>query len=275
MSKLSYLNLGCGATFHKDWTNIDFVSNSEYVKAHNLLQGIPFSDNQFEVVYHSHVLEHFPKNKASDFIKECHRVMKPGGILRIAVPDLEKIALNYIQYLNENIDGKKEAEQKYNWTMLELFDQVVRSQTGGEMIEYIKDTTKNNDEFLLERNGKEVKRIMEMYRGDTNSISDTTSYPIFTRIKELPKRIKRKLIAVLLGKEDIAYQIGKFRLGGEIHQWMYDRYSLKKLLEANGFKNVQVKIMFDSAIPNWKNFNLDGEEGILRKPDSLFMEAIK
>ena len=117
MKKLSYLNLGCGATYHKDWTNIDFVSNSEYVIAHNLVSGIPQPDNSFEVVYHSHVLEHFSKTQAVDFIKECYRVLKLDGIIRIAIPDLEQIVLNYIKYLNESLQGVPGADQKYNWTM--------------------------------------------------------------------------------------------------------------------------------------------------------------
>ncbi len=273
MNKLAYLNLGCGATFHKDWTNVDFVSNSEEVMAHNLLQGIPFPDNNFSVVYHSHVLEHFPKDKALEFINECYRVLKPNGIIRIAIPDLEQIGLNYIKYLNESLQGVPGASRKYEWTILELFDQVVRSKTGGEMIEYIKNTSNNNDAFILERNGHEVQRIMDMYRSNSSSLTNDFSFS--SRLKEIPKRIRRKLIAILLGKEDIAYQIGKFRLEGEIHQWMYDRYSLKKILDDIGFKNVEVKNKFESIIPDWKNFNLDGKDGVLRKPDSLFMEAFK
>ncbi|MBL0329980.1 MAG: methyltransferase domain-containing protein [Bacteroidetes bacterium] len=272
-SKLAYLNLGCGATFHTDWTNVDFVSSSEYVKQHNLLEGVPYEDNRFDVVYHSHVLEHFPKKNAHTFIKECYRVCKPGAIIRIAIPDLEQIALNYIKYLNESIAGVLGAEQKYAWTMLELFDQVVRSKTGGDMIAYIKDTSNNNDAFLLERNGQEVQRIMDMYRG--HEVATSISYSFVDRFMEMPKRIRRKLIALLLGKEYAAYQIGKFRMEGEIHQWMYDRYSLKKMLEEAGFKNVQVKSKFESSIPDWETFNLDGKEGLLRKPDSLFVEAVK
>lgn len=274
MSKRAYLNLGCGLTYHKDWTNIDFVSTSEQVLAHNLLSGIPEPDSSFEVVYHSHVLEHFPKAKAVDFIKECYRVLQPNGIIRIAIPDLEQIGLNYIKYLNESLNNVPGASEKYNWTMLELFDQVVRSASGGDMVDYIKDASKNNDAFLLERNGYEVKRIMEMMRkkGEQNPPS---SYSIASKMKSIPKRIKEKAIQLMLGDDYKAYQIGKFRLGGEIHQWMYDRYSLKKLLQDTGFKDVQIKTAFDSKVPDWEKYNLDGSNGIPRKPDSLYVEAIK
>ncbi len=60
MSKLPYINLGCGSTIHKDWTNVDFVSTSENVRAHNLLQGVPFGDNTFEV--HHRVLTLYIRN---------------------------------------------------------------------------------------------------------------------------------------------------------------------------------------------------------------------
>lgn len=276
MKKLSYLNLGCGATYHKDWTNIDFVSNSEYVIAHNLVSGIPQPDNSFEVVYHSHVLEHFSKTQAVDFIKECYRVLKLDGIIRIAIPDLEQIVLNYIKYLNESLQGVPGADQKYNWTMLELFDQVVRSKSGGEMIDYIKDTSNNNDAFLLERNGYEVKRIMYIFR-ETGELTETgvEQKPASEKFKNIVNRIRNKFVRVLMGSKYKPYQVGKFRSEGEIHQWMYDRYSLKKLLEEIGFKDVQVKIKFDSSIPEWEKYNLDGKDGIIRKPDSLFIEAKK
>ncbi len=278
MSKLPYLNLGCGATYHADWTNIDFVSVSEHVRGHNLLSGIPCAEGSFKVVYHSHVLEHFPKDKATDFMAECFRVLQPGGVIRVAIPDLEQIALNYIRYLNESLEGKKGAEQKYDWTMLELFDQVVRSNSGGEMIAYIKDTTKDNDAFLLERNGYEVKRIMEMFRNNGKEQGGQVqkpSYSLGSKLKSVSARIKRKLLFLLLGDDANAYRAGVFRSQGEIHQWMYDRYSLKRLLEQSGFKNVQVKKAFESQISDWETFNLDGSNGIVRKPDSLFVEAIK
>ncbi len=57
-------------------------------------QGIPFPDRSFDVVYHSHVLEHLSKSEASKFLKECSRVLRPQGVLRVVVPDLEEIANN-------------------------------------------------------------------------------------------------------------------------------------------------------------------------------------
>jgi predicted SAM-dependent methyltransferase len=269
MARLPYLNIGCGFTFHKDMVNIDFVSTAPEVQAHNLLKGIPFGDNMFEAVYHSHVLEHFQKKDGEKLIAECYRVLKPGGICRIAVPDLEQIARNYIKYLEAAMRDEPGAREKYNWTMLEMYDQVVRTKGGGEMVEYISDVSKNNDQFLLERNGKEIKLLIENIRHGSNNHSLSVSKP------GLLRRVKGKLKHLLLKNDIPALQIGKFRLGGEVHQWMYDRFSLAELLNKHGFKEIKVKGYDESSIPDWEKFGLDQADGTIRKPDSLFMEAKK
>lgn len=274
MSKLPYLNLGCGVTYDERWTNIDFVSTGPGVRAHNLLQGIPEADASFGLVYHSHVLEHFPKDKAPVFLRECFRVLKPGGIIRIAIPDLEQIAKNYLQFMEEALEGKPGAKEKYEWSKIEMLDQMVRNSTGGEMLRYVADLTKNNDEFLLHRHGAEMKRLFEAVRGggEKSNAPAPKTPSFFSRAKN---KLKRELTKSLLGDEYELLQQARFRNSGEIHQWMYDRFSLGELLQSCGFKDPVVRTAFDSAIPNWPEFRLDGENGIVRKPDSLFMEAVK
>jgi predicted SAM-dependent methyltransferase len=275
MSKLPYLNLGCGATYSVDWTNIDFVSGSPHVRAHNLLKGIPFPDQSFELVYHSHVLEHFPKAEAPVFIAECYRVLKPGGIIRVAIPDLEQIALNYIRYMNDAFERKAGAEQKYDWTMLEMYDQVVRDTPGGEMAGYIKDVSRNNDAFLIERNGKEAEGLMSSLR--TKQVSPPVSRSLIRSVlsKIYHFQLRRSLEGYVLGENRRIYRSAVFRSQGEIHQWMYDRFSLRRMLENTGFVAAEQKTAFTSYLSGWSDFKLDGESGKIRKPDSLFMEAKK
>lgn len=62
---------------------------------------------------------------------------------------------------------------------------------------------------------------------------------------------------------------------GEIHQWMYDRYSLTELLSRFGGKSIKVTDAYTSSINNWSTYKLDATESGVRKPDSLFIEAIK
>ncbi|MBA2611414.1 MAG: methyltransferase domain-containing protein [Bacteroidetes bacterium] len=274
MGKLQYVNLGCGAKFDERWVNVDFVSTGKDVIGHNLTKGVPFESNTFEVAYHSHVLEHFTKADAEKFIGECYRILKSKGILRVAIPDLEAIARNYIKYLDESIANVSSAKEKYNWTMLEMYDQVVRIKGGGEMLDYIIDETKKNDDFLIERNGDEIKKLFTNFRNIKEEAPVPSSSAGFS-ISNFKSRVKNKLIRILL-KEDVnALNIGRFRLGGEIHQWMYDRYSLAELLKKHGFKDPKVVTATESKIPDWNSFNLDMADGKIRKPDSLFMEAQK
>ena len=91
-----------------------------------------------------------------------------------------------------------------------------------------------------------------------------------------PYLLRERLLLGLLGDEFSALQIGRFRLSGENHQWMYDSYSLSRLLEAAGFKGFVVRSASESYSPNWSSYNLDTEpDGSIYKPDSLFVEAIK
>lgn len=71
-------------------------------------------------------------------------------------------------------------------------------------------------------------------------------------------------------------ELGKFRLSGEIHQWMYDEYSLRKILQAASFKNIDIKKADESYIENFVSYNLDVDlVGMVIKPDSLYMEGFK
>jgi predicted SAM-dependent methyltransferase len=271
MTRLPYLNLGCGKTYDERWTNIDFFSTSPSVRAVNLLEGIPYADQSFTVVYHSHVLEHFPKDRAAQFLKECFRVLVPDGVIRIAIPDLEQIVINYKKCLDDALARMPGAKEKYEWMILELIDQMVRTETGGEMQKFVADISKNNDKFIVDRCGSEVTRLFERVRGN-NPTQASQRRPLYRRAAS---SLKRKVIQMVLGDEYRLLDVARFRSRGEVHQWMYDRFSLSQLLESCGFKNPVVRTAFESAIPGWSAFKLDEEGGIVRKPDSLFMEAVK
>lgn len=277
---MKYLNLGCGAHFHSEWTNVDFVSTGEGVIAYNLTQGVPFADNSFDVVYHSHVLEHFTRQEGKKFALECCRVLKPNGIIRIAIPNLEAIINNYKQVLEQLKANPDDAHLQacYDWTMLEMYDQTVRNASGGEMVNYLSQDNIINEDFVIERCGYEVKYIIDNYRKDKKSIQTQHSVyrpTIAQRLVNLHSTLKRKLLNYLLGSDTKALKIGQFRLGGEIHSWMYDSFSLGRLLKTVGFENIKECTVFESGIPDWNNFGLEIINGKTRKPDSLFMEARK
>ncbi len=261
LDKPKLLNLGCGGRFHQDWTNMDFHASAPEVISHNLCLGIPEPDQSFDVVYHSHLLEHFPKSYAKEFLKECYRVLKQKGIIRVVQPDLEKIARLYLDALDRSLQGDREAQERYEWILLELFDQMVRNRSGGEMLEYWKKNPMPAEDFVIERCGSEVLGALRQLR----------RMPPQNCSKEDPylKVIRHRDAAELK-------QMTRFRMSGEVHQWLYDRYSLMRLLKDVGFTEIRLCRANESEIPNFNNYFLDIEpNGKVRKPDSFFMEARK
>jgi SAM-dependent methyltransferase len=74
------------------------------IVVHDLSKGIPAEDQTVDAVYHSHVLEHLDRDVADGFMREIKRVLKPGGIQRVSVPDLERYVRAYLVDL-EREDG--------------------------------------------------------------------------------------------------------------------------------------------------------------------------
>ncbi|TAF35511.1 MAG: methyltransferase domain-containing protein [Cytophagales bacterium] len=275
MKKLNYLNVGCGNKFHKDWVNVDMVSSSPHVQAVNLLKGIPFPDNHFEVVYHSQVLEHFPKEKAQAFIQECFRVLKPNGLLRVVLPDLENIIDEYKKFLNQNLENPTPiSEANYDWIMLEMFDQTVRNYGGGQMAVYLRQAQLVNEQYIIDRIGFVGSTIRHQAQQTTPSLATQLKKALtdFTVFRKALKTAWHKVKYIFASQEA---RIGAFRLGGEVHQWMYDRYSLARLLSSCGFVEMRVKNPFESDVPKWSEYELDVKNGMVYDPTSLFMEARK
>lgn len=279
----SYLNLGCGSRFHPAWTNVDFVARGNFVIGYDLRKGIPFPNDQFDVVYHSHLLEHFSKAETYPFLRECYRVLKPGGIIRIAVPDLERIVRVYLQALEEAAQGNEQWQHHYEWITLELYDQTVREQSGGEMAKYLKQEVIPNEKFVLERIGLEGQHIIKSKKRHETTSARVVRQSTLVHLLHLLYRflrdhasLRESLIKHILGAEYELLQLGRFRRGGEVHLWMYDRYSLAQLLKQTGFQNPRSFSPTESQILGWTDYNLDTEpDGIIYKPDSMYMEAVK
>tara|TARA_A100001011_G_C14147287_1_gene772447 strand:+ start:229 stop:873 length:645 start_codon:yes stop_codon:yes gene_type:complete len=121
------INFGCGTTPTKGWINLDNsyalklkkyyllvpllkklnllsrpqLRNIEFNRKENIVfadasKKFNFENNSVDVIYTSHMLEHLSRNSANHFIKECNRVLKKGGILRIVVPNIKKIIDDYL-----------------------------------------------------------------------------------------------------------------------------------------------------------------------------------
>lgn len=268
MPKLNYLNLGCGSHYIKGWINIDLVSHSNFVLQHDLTKGIPLDDDTCAVVYHSHLLEHLSREEANFFLKECFRVLKPRGIIRIAVPDLEQLARQYLQCLQTAlVEPSPLSHANYEWSTIELFDQMTREQGGGEMGKYWQKPDIINESTIVDRVGDEFLSFRKIVYNPDDS-QTAPAKPLFEKMREF-------LFSML--KINLKYlKTGRFRHGGEVHKWMYDRYSLQYLLKNIGFHETTVQTAFNSSIPRWEEFiELDVKDGKVRKPDSLFIEGKK
>lgn len=100
------------------------------------------------------------------------------------------------------------------------------------------------------------------------------------RLARLTARIHDKgleLTCFLLGgrRGRAALREGLFRRSGESHRWMCGSYSLQWLLESSGFTGIAQRGAFDSAIPGFAAYGLDGTVGIPRKPDSIYLEGFR
>ena len=100
------LHLGCGKRIIAGFVNIDALAQPHVDRVMDVrrLEGIP--DGAAELVYASHILEHFGRHEYMAVLGEWRRVLKPGGILRLSVPDFAACAaLYYEQGLVDGLTG--------------------------------------------------------------------------------------------------------------------------------------------------------------------------
>jgi predicted SAM-dependent methyltransferase len=276
------LNLGCGSTFHSDWRNLDIAPHSNGVEKWDSKNGIPSKNQSVDFIYHSHMLEHLSEDDAKNLIKECHRVLKPQGVIRIAVPDLEIICREFLNALSRIDRGEKNGKIDADWMRLELFDQMTRETSGGMMTKCLESDPLNKD-FIIKRCGEQVRPILEKDLEKNDSPPLPATIPIHLRFKIIIKKficmnfMKDCVAKIVLDESDYkALVYGRFYFSGEKHKQMYDRISLTDLLQKSGFSEVIIQSPIDSLIPNWSTYYLDiNSEGVIRKPDSLYVEGIK
>lgn len=134
------INVGCGDTPTRGWRNFDnspslrlakmpflpeflqrlgLLDSPQYrfirfareneIEYGDATQGLPLQEASCDVVYSSHMLEHLDRDGAGQFLKEAFRVLRPGGVIRIAVPDLKRQVAQY----NESGDADAFLEATY------------------------------------------------------------------------------------------------------------------------------------------------------------------
>ena len=278
------VNIGCGSVWHPDWVNLDVRPVSSGVQAWHADGRLPFGDGSVDGCYASHLLEHLSREGARRLLLECLRVLRSGGVLRLVVPDLEAIAGEYLRVLGRAQTGDPAAVKQYEWITLELLDQLARVESGGEMGRYLRNQASQNADYVRSRIGSEAVPYFGQdgasQGGSTepqhNAWNSSHGHRVRHAVTALQERLMTKVCSLFGGQRGrSAIQEGLFRTTGECHRWMYDQYSLKQLLEQNGFSDVRRCTAAESRIAKFDLYGLDSVSGEVRKPDSLFMEAVR
>lgn len=104
---MTNLNMGCGSLAIKGWDNLDYDGSLinwfqtyspdllPYFKVCDVLRGIPYPNDSIDRIYLSNFIEHLEPIECRRFLRECLRVLKYSGKLRILVPDMDIILNHY------------------------------------------------------------------------------------------------------------------------------------------------------------------------------------
>lgn len=163
--EMKILNLGCGTKIssHPDVLNVDwsiylrlkrnrvfrsvaplfvrgerlerFRSIPDNILLHDLTKRLPFADNSVDVVYHSHLLEHLDKEAARGFLLEVKRVLRPEGLHRIVVPDMETVCRSYVAHI-AICDGNPGESDNHDSYIAAIIEQAVRKEAHGTSLQH-------------------------------------------------------------------------------------------------------------------------------------------
>lgn len=97
------LNIGSFTTmFHYGWRNLDVIELTPWARQHgysfsrvDVRAGLPFDDDVVDMIFSCHMLEHLNYDEGASLLKECQRVLKPGGVIRVLVPDVGGLIVRY------------------------------------------------------------------------------------------------------------------------------------------------------------------------------------
>src|SRR5262249_46212443 len=154
-------------------------------------------------------------------VQECVRVLRSGGIARFVVPDLEQIIRGYLTSLEAVTNGERSSERNYDWYMLELYDQVVRTTSGGAMAAFLGRVPESERELVRGRIGEEADKFWLL-----SPSSPRRSWSrLWARRRSYLARARGMLalpFVAAVGGRALAGQLrnAQFRSTGEIHQWM-------------------------------------------------------
>jgi predicted SAM-dependent methyltransferase len=120
------LHLGCGTKHLKDYTNIDIRYLPGVDEVNNIRFLRNYKENSVEEIYACHVLEHFGRWEYKEVLKRWFEILKPGGTLRIAVPNFESAVKWYTQTKNLKslmgiLYGGQDYDENYHYVTFDYY----------------------------------------------------------------------------------------------------------------------------------------------------------
>jgi predicted SAM-dependent methyltransferase len=109
------LHIGCGQVHFPGWVHLDENRVLPHLDAvWHANDPLPCEDGSCEFIYSEHFLEHLTVEQSRFFLRQCHRALRPGGVVRIAMPDMADCLRHYV-------DGNWQQQpwlEKYGYTWI-------------------------------------------------------------------------------------------------------------------------------------------------------------
>jgi len=107
-----YLDLGCGANTHPHFINVDYNWSPGIDVCWDITKQLPLQSEAVIGIFSEHCLEHLPLAAGDSVLGECWRLLKPGGTIRISVPDGELYLNRYVRIKQGDVDASLPHLQK-------------------------------------------------------------------------------------------------------------------------------------------------------------------
>ena len=89
------INLGSGPDAMDGWVNVDIDRGPQVDVVMDIRHGLPFQDNSCQAVFSEHMIEHISRDDGVKLLRECYRVLEPGGVVRMSTPDAGRYLRSY------------------------------------------------------------------------------------------------------------------------------------------------------------------------------------
>lgn len=110
LQPLEYLHAGCGPQIAAGFINLDYRWVPGVDVVWDLTRPLPFPAGRFQGIFTEHCLEHFDETDLPAILRELHRVLKPGGRIRIVVPSVEIHARRYLTAHDQSAGSAEPAQ---------------------------------------------------------------------------------------------------------------------------------------------------------------------